>query len=60
MLLSPISVDGCKKRGEPVVADFAMSVEEDDNLAGSGDGTVVTRAVNCHVTLKRYLYRTVT
>jgi hypothetical protein len=31
----------CQQRGQPVVADFAVSVEEDDDLAGGRDGAVV-------------------
>jgi hypothetical protein len=34
-------VNGSEKRWEPVVADFTVSIEEDDDLAGGSDGSVV-------------------
>ena len=34
-------MDGSEKRWEPVVTDLAVSVEEDDDLAGGSDGSVV-------------------
>jgi len=33
-------VDGSEKWWEPVVSDLAVSVEEDDDLAGGSDGSV--------------------
>jgi hypothetical protein len=39
-------VDGSEKRWEPVVSDLTVGVEEDDNLAGGGDGSVVAAPEN--------------
>ncbi len=40
-IILPICVNGSEKRWEPVVADFTVSVEEDDYLAGGSNGSVV-------------------
>ena len=34
-------MDGSEKWWEPVVTDLAVSVEEDDDLAGGSNGSVV-------------------